>query len=213
MEEIRDKIREYMEKYEPQLKKIAVVVLLIIVCLTIFAFREKGEETAMADEAEAELAIEETEAAGSGTIFVDIGGEVKNPMLAELPEGSRVEDAIEAAGGLTDNADMTSINRAAFAEDGAKIYIPAVTEPGEISASGGAAAAASAGMSTSSGKININTADSETLQELNGVGPSTAQKIIDYRTSQGSFKKIEDIKNVSGIGDKTYEKLKDFITI
>lgn len=213
MEEIRDKIREYMEKYEPQLKKIAVVVLLIIVCLAVFAFREKGEENAMADEAEAELAIEETETAGSGTIFVDIGGEVKNPMLAELPEGSRVEDAIEAAGGLTDNADMTSINRAAFAEDGAKIYIPAVTEPGEISASGGAAAAASAGVSTSTGKININTADSETLQELNGVGPSTAQKIIDYRTSRGSFGSIEDIKNVSGIGDKTYEKLKDFITI
>ena len=107
---------------------------------------------------------------------------------------------------------MTNINRAEFLVDGQKIFIPslAVDEDGNvIEASAGSA---SSGADTS-GKVNINTADSSQLQTLNGVGPATAQKIIDYRQSNGTFSNIEDIKNVSGIGDKTFEKLKDHITI
>ena len=137
-------------------------------------------------------------------------------MLAELPEGSRVDDAIKAAGGLTDKADLTDINRAAFVEDGEKIYIPALIEMDESSSDVDHSDIVSGnGLSAqySDGKVNINTADSEELQKLTGVGPVTAQKIIDYRKENGRFAAIEDIKNVTGIGDKTFEKFKDDIKV
>ena len=157
-----------------------------------------------------------------GIVYVDIGGAVKHPMLAELPSGSRVEDAIEAAGGLKKDADMTSVNRAQILTDGEKVYIPEEGEGTEGTGSGGSGSgsgAASAGGSgaemvgISSGRININTADVTLLQQLTGVGPVTAQKIVDYREQNGKFQSIEDLKNVSGIGDKTFEKMKDDITI
>ena len=149
-----------------------------------------------------------------GIIYVDVGGAVKHPMLAELKSGSRVEDAIEAAGGLKDDADLSQINRAAILNDGEKIYIPAEGE--EAAAAGSSGTTTDAGQDIpgiSSGRININTADETLLQQLTGVGPVTAQKIIDYREENGNFKSIEDLKNVSGIGDKTFEKTKDDITI
>lgn len=157
-----------------------------------------------------------------GIVYVDIGGAVKHPMLAELPSGSRVEDAIEAAGGLKKNADMTSVNRAQILTDGEKVYIPEEGEGTEGAGSGGSGSgsgSASAGGSgaemvgISGGRININTADVTLLQQLTGVGPVTAQKIVDYREQNGKFQSIEDLKNVSGIGEKTFEKMKDDITI
>ena len=117
---------------------------------------------------------------------------------------------------------MTNINRAEFLVDGQKIYIPsyALDEDGNIiegSADGesvsGSGTSSATGAIDPSGKVNINTADSTQLQTLNGVGPATAQKIIDYRDSSGRFTTIEDLKNVSGIGDKTFEKLKDYICV
>ncbi|MBQ9016485.1 MAG: helix-hairpin-helix domain-containing protein [Firmicutes bacterium] len=163
-----------------------------------------------------------------GIVYVDIGGAVKNPMLAELPSGSRVEDAIEAAGGLKKNADMTSVNRAQILTDGEKVYIPEEGESAESGLAGGAGNGSGADGSgfgggssgstpgmvgISGGRININTADVTLLQQLTGVGPVTAQKIVDYREQNGNFQSIEDLKNVSGIGDKTFEKMKDDVTI
>ena len=164
---------------------------------------------------------------GNGEIFVDIGGAVKKPMLARLPGGSRVEDAIRAAGGLTSDADLSMVNRAAVVSDGEKIYIPKKGEAGAAGAGGGAGtagigasggsgaegASAGAGAASSGGLVNINTADLTQLQTITGVGPATAQKIIDYRTQNGSFRSIEELKNVSGIGDKTFEKMRDQITV
>lgn len=154
-----------------------------------------------------------------GIVYVDIGGAVNHPMLAELPTGSRVEDAIEAAGGLTKKADMTSVNRAQVLTDGEKVYIP---EEGEaMDAAGTAEAGAPAGAAEgsgsgaagiSNGRININTADVTLLQQITGVGPVTAQKIVDYREQNGKFQSVEDLKNVSGIGEKTFEKMKDEVT-
>lgn len=157
---------------------------------------------------------------GTGIVVVDICGEVRHPLVATLAAGSRVEDAINEAGGLTEDADISNINRAKLLEDGEKIYIPSIKDgSGTNGSSEGFAdteeasdGSSSAGVSAS-GKININSASSEELQTLNGVGPATAQKIIDYREQYGSFNTIEDIKNVNGIGDVTYEKLKDYITV
>lgn len=171
-----------------------------------------------------------------GSIFIDIDGAVKEPKLAELPAGSRVEDAIEAAGGLKKDADLSGINRAQILSDGEKVYIPVRGEAygsaggvsGGSAGTGGSGEGASAGTGgagnvgnagdsggsgVSGGRININTADSATLQQITGVGPVTAQKIIDYRQAHGQFSTIEDIKNISGIGEKTFEKMRDEITV
>jgi competence protein ComEA len=159
-------------------------------------------------------------------IVVDVGGAVNNPTVLVLPAGSRVYEALESAGGLLPQADMSEINKAAVLKDGDRIYIPSKDEiaakaPVPQSAGGGAGtgvtnASETSGVSAASAagaQININTADLQELQKLSGVGPSTAQKILDYRETHGRFGSVEDIKNVSGIGDKTFEKLKEHITV
>ena len=99
--------------------KVAVVALAIVAAFFVFAASDDDTGAVAGDDVETEVSVTEPQTAA---IYVDIGGEVKNPMLAELPEGSRVDDAIKAAGGLTDKADLTDINRAAFVEDGENIY-------------------------------------------------------------------------------------------
>lgn len=199
-------VNRFITDYNGQLKKIAVLSALIIAILLVFVIKGEFEGSAVTKEKDNSKTTETQTA----TIFVDIGGAVDSPMLAELPDGSRVEDAIVAAGGLTEDADLTGINRAEFLTDGEKIYIPAFEQSSEVN-TGNTDTGSTQSASVTTGKVNINTADSEALQTLNGIGPATAQKIIDYRASNGRFKTIEDIKNVSGIGEKTYDKLKDFI--
>jgi competence protein ComEA len=144
----------------------------------------------------------------------DVAGAVMAPSVVELPEGSRVFEAIEKAGGLTGDADLSTTNQAEILTDGQKLYIPTRHELEESRAgSPSSGLAANSSGVLQSKRININTADSQTLQQLKGVGPATAEKIINYRTENGKFKTIEDLKNVSGIGDKTFEKLKDKITV
>lgn len=154
------------------------------------------------------IPAESQEASGSG-IYVDLSGAVIRPGLYHLKPGSRVNDLLVAGGGLSASADREwfskSINLAQKLEDGIKLYIPYTKEAG-LSNSGEVAGAYQ-------GKVNINLASKTELGTLSGVGPSMAQKIIDYRDKNGFFNKIEDIKQVSGIGDKTFESLKDYITV
>lgn len=159
-------------------------------------------------------AKEPVEEENTGSIYIDINGAVNEPSVIVLPEGSRVFEAIEAAGGLTDDANLTNINRAEILEDGTYLYIPNNAEVAEESIEASNLERESGGAASSTGdKINLNTADSTTLQQLNGVGPATAEKIISYRETTGKFKKIEDLKNVSGIGEKTFEKLQPYIKV
>ena len=209
MEVLGDKkeISRFLQEHKDMLKKAGIVVLMIVLGLVVSVVKNSGQEDVQAQEA---TAVTEEESAA--VIYVDVGGEVNQPSVVELSDGSRVTDAIAAAGGLTEKADLTDINRAAFVSDGEKIFIPSQEESdseGVISGQSGSSSSAR----SSDGKININTADSSQLQELNGVGPATAEKIINYRKQNGRFQSIEDIKNVSGIGDKTYEKLKDHIRV
>lgn len=195
-----EKLQKFVKGNKDMLIKVTASALLVVVAFFVFAVSD-GEDKSMAQEKET---VVETEAA-KPMIMVDIGGEVMSPMVAELEEGSRVEDAIKAAGGVTENADLTDINRAAFLEDGDKILIPSkLSQSGEEDSLSDTDKASS----YADDRVNINTADSTELQTLNGIGPVTAEKIIEYRTEQGMFKSIEDIKNVSGIGDKTFEKFK-----
>ena len=139
------------------------------------------------------------------SMYIDIEGAVVNPGVYKIREGDRIFHAIAKAGGLKDTADIKSINKAEVLSDGQKIYIFEVGEEGHSSE-------ASPG-DKSGDKININIADENKLQEIQGVGPSMANRIIEYRKSNGRFKKIDDLKNVSGIGDKRFESMKDSITI
>lgn len=149
------------------------------------------------------------------TIFIDIGGEVNNPGLYELPEGSRVNDAINIASGVTKDADLTNVNLAYILEDAIKILIPKkevkkVSQTVPLQKSVVTTAITS---QNEVGKININTATKEQLKELNGIGDATANKIINYRAEKGNFKNIEELKNVSGIGDSKYNSVKEKICI
>lgn len=153
-------------------------------------------------------------------IAIHIIGEIKKEGIIYLPKGSRIVDAIEKAGGSTKEADLTQINLAYILEDGQKIYIPNKKEKINeyiIKSNGNTfiqeGDKSQSILSKENDKVNINTATLNELDSLPGIGPSTAQKIIDYREKNGEFKKIEDLQNVKGIGNAKYEEVKDKITI
>lgn len=154
-------------------------------------------------------------------VIIHITGSVKNPGIVKLKEGSRIEDAIESAGGLTENADITKVNLAYVVEDGTKIKIPSASEEdiGDediIDSKSGdniIIEENAVPSNNSTQTININKATEKEFETLPGIGPSLASKIIEYRNQNGKFESIEDIKNVNGIGDNKYEKIKDLITV
>jgi competence protein ComEA len=146
-------------------------------------------------------------------IMVDVKGQIKQPGVYQANTGERVIDIISRAGGLTDKADQSMVNFAEHVEDEMIIYIPAQGEEGFTQpASAGANPTTSVGSQTGS-KININKADETELQNLPGIGPAKAAAIVEYRNSSGPFEAVDDLKKISGIGDKTFEKLKDLIGI
>ncbi|MDQ0429993.1 competence protein ComEA [Planomicrobium stackebrandtii] len=142
----------------------------------------------------------------AATLMIDIKGQVANPGVYELPAGSRMQAAIDAAGGFTPEADSRAINLALIVVDETSLYVPAAGEEAVVPAT---AQAASAGGSS---VININTATEAQLMELPGIGPSKAAAILAYRDEAGKFKTPEELTEVTGIGDKTFEQLKDLIT-
>ena len=152
-------------------------------------------------------------------IAVHVIGAVPRPGLYEFAEGARIQDAIDAAGGLLASASVDTINLAALLEDGQQLDIPykAGEEPTTSNSNDdtslelpGATEESSAG--SSQDLININTASVEELDSLPGIGPTIAQRIIDYRDENGPFQTIEDILNVSGVGPSTFDQIKDLIT-
>lgn len=151
-------------------------------------------------------------------LVVDVGGAVLRPGVVELEAGSRVDDAIEAAGGLLDDADVSGINRAAPLVDGQKVFVPQVgqnsSEQGADAPSSEASAANAADVGgNSNGLVSINMATAEELDTLPGVGPSTAAAIVREREANGPFASLEDLMRVSGIGEKKFAKLKDSICL
>lgn len=152
-------------------------------------------------------------------IVVDIKGEVKNQGVYYLNEGSIVEDLIKEAGGITDKASLDLVNRAEKLTNNKCIIIPSKEESNEIKGpqSNNIASMPSSMASTNSDDgneiININTASESELVKINGIGPAKAKAIISYREENGGFGSIEDIKNVSGIGEGTFLKIKDYISV
>ncbi|HGA2574384.1 TPA: helix-hairpin-helix domain-containing protein [Streptococcus agalactiae] len=147
----------------------------------------------------------------SNQVTVDVKGAVNHPGVYSLPSQSRVTDAIKRAGGLSNLADSKSVNLAQKLQDETVIYVAQKGEKITVVEEEKANNIATQG--NSKGKINLNKADLSSLQTISGVGAKRAQDILDYRDSQGSFKTIDDLKNVSGIGEKTLEKLRQDVTI
>lgn len=149
-------------------------------------------------------------------VVVHVDGAVKKPGVYELdlPDGARIADVVDAAGGLSKDADTTSLNLAACVEDAMKVHVPAKGEAvghGQPGAPQTATVTSPSGVST--GLININTATSEQLDELPGVGEATASAIVRDREANGPYKSPEDLMRVSGIGEKKFEKMKDRICV
>jgi competence protein ComEA len=203
----------------------AVGAALILVLLFYFYLQGNGGDTDPLDSLQLEedlgaLPDQEEEEEGEGreeekenalpVIKVDVKGNVKNPGLYEAAEGERVADLIQKAGGLSENADETRINFAQRVGDEMVIYVPEEGEeiPGEVESTGT--------VSADSGEeelVNINSAGSEELQAIPGIGPSKAAAIIEYRETEGPFQALEDLMKISGIGEKTFEKLKAYIKL
>ena len=142
-------------------------------------------------------------------ITVDVKGAVKSPGIYDLPVGSRVHDAVQKAGGLTEEADSKSLNLAQKVSDEALVYVPS---KGEEATSQQAASGTSPSTSKEK-KVNLNKASLEELKQVKGLGGKRAQDIIDHREANGKFKSVDELKKVSGIGAKTIEKLKDYVTV
>lgn len=185
-----------------------------------FAVTKAEEATSAASSASS--ASEEAEEEAPAQLCVFVSGEVAHPAIYYLDEGSRVADAITAAGGFTPEAATDALNLARAVIDGEQVAVPAqgtaAAAPSGAAAQGGGSVASASGSGDASsqaagGRVNINTADAATLQTLNGIGEATAKKIVADREANGPYKTIEDLKRVSGIGDKKFENLRDSICV
>jgi competence protein ComEA len=140
-------------------------------------------------------------------LFVHVGGAVRRPGLYRLTDGARVDDAVRAAGGVLEDANLDALNLAARVKDGEKVLVPAESGPGEDQAPGGP------GGSAQGGAINLNTATLADLETLPGIGPALAQRILDYREKNGGFRAVEDLLEVPGIGTKKFEELREHVAV
>ena len=208
----------------PRLSKpalIGIVALLVMVAVAagrlLIGTATANEFEIIKTESAAESQRNEVGSQEPATVFVHVSGEVANPGLVEVASGSRVADAVKAAGGFTQDAEAGSVNLARVLSDGEQVVIARHFEGEAVEAGSGAAAqqaGASGGASQSSGGlVNINTASAAELVSLPGIGEATATKIVSDRQANGSFKTVEDLKRVSGIGDKKFEALSGLICV
>lgn len=196
--------------------KIAIAVVIVILAI-VYYFSTKEENSyddILVNNVVIENKVEEEKQESekeSSFIKVYVAGEVNSPGVIELEEGSRIEDAIQGAGGVKAEANLKNINLAYEVSDGEKIYIPNLSEESEEE---NVLEPNTSNSSTNAkGKVNINKATATELTSVPGIGASTAQKIITYREENGKFQTIEDVKKVSGIGDSKFESMKDFIAV
>ncbi|NWF29937.1 ComEA family DNA-binding protein [Streptomyces sp. PKU-EA00015] len=146
------------------------------------------------------------EARPSARIVVDVSGKVRRPGVLRLPAGSRVADALEAAGGVTTGTDVTGLNRARVLMDGEQVVVGA---PPSVAGAGPPGATGTGPVGAATGPISLNTATAEQLETLPGVGPVLAQHIIDHRTRSGGFRSVDELREVNGIGDRRFADLQN----
>jgi competence protein ComEA len=185
--------------------QLALVLVPLVVLLTVAGSRLAGVGASQGPASVAPLARVEgrTGAASAPRLVVHVVGAVRRPGLFRLPDGSRVADAVARAGGPTRHADLAAVNLAAPLADGQQVVVPRRAPPGS---------AETAGAPVSGSKVSLAVATVEQLDELPGIGPVTAQKIVDWRAAHGPFGSVEDLDDVPGIGPARVEQLRDLVT-
>ena len=186
-----------------------VVICALIAVLVIAGHRLAGAGAASAPEVVAPLEPVATTAASLPRLVVHVVGAVRRPGLYRLRDGSRVADAVSRAGGARRNANLAGLNLAAPLVDGTQVLVPA-RAPAVVS--GSAAGDGTGSPAVPAQKVSLSTATAEQLDELPGVGPVTAQKILDYRAEHGSYRSVDDLDAVPGIGPTRIEQLRDLVT-
>lgn len=206
------KLMEHIGDAEHPHAVVALCAIVIIICL-FSALHLSGSSGSSGST----LVLEHADPTGPATgapveeVFVDVEGAVVHPTVYSLPAGSRVIDAIEAAGGTVEGASTGSLNLARELVDGEQVKVPTEDEVVAAVQSGQQSPASAGGAQQQ--LINLNTADATTLQELPGIGEVTARKIVDDRTSNGPFRSVEDLQRVSGIGAAKFAQLKDLVCV
>lgn len=223
-----------IEIYLNNKKTVVIIAIICIVVIGIVFVKSKNndgddnyileENTGLVSDNNTNKQTGKEDAINNENIFIHVSGEVYNPGIVILEENSRIIDVIEAAGGITVNADISNVNLAFAVSDGMKIHIPNFNEVKDLQAEyiisdGGKNVIVDNGEGTINGKggkaskVNINTANETELVSLTGIGPSTANKIIEYREKNGKFKSIEELTNVNGIGSSKYEAISNLICV
>ena len=217
IENVLEKIKQY---------KLALVIALIGVVIAGFMILQREqkqenniqqlmEQTSYSSSSTTEKSKQRSESdqgdKNEGMVTVDVKGAVKKPGVYQLKSSSRVHDALVKAGGMTDEADLKSINQAQKLVDEAVVYVAKVGENVvDVTTNTNASTATS---QAKAGLVNLNTATEADFQTISGIGQKRAQDIIAYREANGKFKSVDDLKNVTGIGAKTLEKLKEYVTV
>lgn len=210
---------ESLKEYKWQIALPAAAGLLLTTFL-IFSQPAKSDQTGLTDFPQLEQTsssselVEETSTEASkelSQLVVDVKGAVAKPGLYTLEEGSRVNDAVDAAGGLTSQADPKSINLAQKLSDEAVVYVASKDE--NVSVVSNTTASSAMSQEGNESKVNLNTATEADLQTISGIGAKRAADIIAYREANGGFKSVDDLNNVSGIGDKTMESIRPYVTV
>lgn len=152
---------------------------------------------------------------GGGRVLLHVTGAVREPGLVDLPAGSRVVDAIAAAGGAADDADIAAVNLARPVADGEQLVVPRIGDPPAVggAASGGSVAGTGGAGSAPGAPVDLNTATPAELETLPRIGPTLAQRIVDWRAANGRFVAVSDLLKVSGIGQKLFDGLKDRVVV
>ena len=208
------------------ISSVIIIVIFLIIGYYIYSNNFGGNDDLYIENFNTtENSIKEVKAKEEKIIIVHVAGAVINPGIVNLDENSRISDAIEKAGGLTNEADISKINLAYLLEDGMKIYIPTHNEIEEerdmennISDAKEYIIQNKNNLDNNSNKnanlkVNLNTATQSDLETLPGIGTATALKIINYRKENGKFQSVEDLKNVKGIGNNKFESIKELISV
>jgi competence protein ComEA len=188
----------------PGLRALAAVAVVVVAGAAALAWWSRPQPEPVVPQLTATAAAE-AEPTDPAELVVAVSGKVHEPGLVELPAGSRVADAIEAAGGLLPGADVDHLNLARRVVDGELIAVGIPPPPGSVGGPGGTGPGPG-------GKVNLNTATAAELETLPGIGPALAQRIIDHRTANGPFTTVEELREVSGIGEVRFAELAELVT-
>ncbi len=181
---------------------LAVLAALVVLTAAYLAWRSRPRAEPVSPPGSNAPAAPPGSPAPSGTIVVAVQGRVVHPGLYRLPAGSRVADALDAAGGALPGVDLSYVNLARRLSDG-ELLLVGVTPPADQAGPGGSTAA----------KVNLNVASLAQLETLPGIGPALAQRILDYRDQHGGFRTVDELRKVQGIGDAKFAEIKDLVTV